>query len=229
MNISQHALDEIASRCHEETRKFLLRASYTTDDCMELMRRALLRRTPEAFTKLYEIYEPLVRTWVYQHHQFNLSGEDADYFVNAALTRFYFAVSESKFAQFESLAQLLQYLKRCVYTTIALYMRSASVQVAAVPFPSDDVAPATQPDWDARIRAESLWERVCALLPDEDDQLLARLVFIEGMKPAAILAEIPGRWPDARAISVKLQRIRRRLRGDEVIQSWVDDNSDSGT
>ena len=92
MNISQSSLEEIALRCQEETQKFTRQAPYSTDYCMELMRRALLFRNPDAFTKFYGIYESLARNWVYQHHLFQWAGEDADYFVNNALTQFYFAV-----------------------------------------------------------------------------------------------------------------------------------------
>ncbi len=221
MDTSKVSLEEIALHCHEETRKFTLHADYVTDSCMELMRRALFRRTPDAFTRLYEIYAPLVRNWVYQQPQFRWTDEDADYFVNAALTQFYFAVSGSKFERFETLAQLLQYLKRCVYTSIALYVRSAQMQAAAVPLPTDDLTPDVQPNWDANINAHTLWARLCLLLPDEGDQLLARWSFIEGLKPADIVREQPGRWPDVRDISVALQRIRRRLRGDAILQDLL--------
>ena len=228
MNTSQSTLEEIALRCHEETRKFALRASYVTDYCMELMRRALLRRNSDAFTRLYTIYEPLVRNWVYQHHQFQWAGEEADYFVNAALTQFYFAVSGSKFERFDTLAQLLQYLKRCVYTSIAMYVRDSNTDITSVPLPAGDLAPTASTNWDASIGSDTLWERICALLPDENDQLLARWCFIEGMKPAEIIAEQPGRWNEARDISVALQRIRRRLRGDQIIQNWMHDYQTSG-
>ena len=226
MNLSRVSLERIALRCYDETRKYTLQTSVVTEYCMELMRRALLRRIPDAFTRLYEIYYPLVRSWVYRHHQFERSGEDAEFFANAALTQFYFAVSGNKFERFESLAQLLQYLKRCVYTSISMHVRSRSVQPDAVPIGDDDFAPTEYTDWDRRLRAESLWSRVNALLPDEDDQLLARLSFIEGMKPAEILNEQSKRWTDARDISVALQRIRRRLRGDPFIQEWVRDYSE---
>lgn len=221
MDTSKVPLEQIALHCHEETRKFTLHSDFVTDYCMELMRRALFRRTPDAFTRLYEIYEPIVRKWVYQHPQFRWTDEDAAYFVNAALTQFYFAVSGSKFERFETLAQLLQYLKRCVYTSIAMYVRTAQTQVPAIPLPADDLAPTTQPNWDSHLSAQTLWARVCALLPDEADQRLARWCFIEDLKPADILREQPGYWSDVRDISVALQRIRRRLRGDPSIQAWI--------
>jgi len=226
MDTSQVPLEQIALHCHEETRKFTLHTAFVTDYCMELMRRALLRRIPDAFTRLYDIYEPLVRKWVYQHHQFRWTDEDAAYFANAALTQFYFAVSGSKFERFETVAQLLQYLKRCVYTSIAMHVRTAQTQVAAVPLPTDDLAPAMQPSWDANLNAQTLWARVCVLLPDENDQLLARWCFIEDLKPADILREQLGHWDDVRDISVALQRIRRRLRGDEVLLALLRDVRD---
>lgn len=227
MNTSKVSLERIALRCVDETRKYALQTAYVTEYCMELMRRALLRRIPDAFTRLYEIYQPLVRSWVYRHHQFEQSGEDADFFVNAALTQFYFAVSGKKFERFDTLAQLLQYLKRCVYTSIAMHVRSRNIQLADTPVAADDFASAEYPDWDRRMGAELLWSRVRALLPEEDDQLLARLSFVEGMKPAEILREQSQRWKDTRDISVALQRIRRRLRSDPLIQEWVRDYAEA--
>jgi hypothetical protein len=77
---------------------------------------------------------------------------------------------------------------------------------------------AYQPDLDAHAQAEELWEHVCSLLPDERDRLLARLVFVQGLRPREIVVAFPTHWRNERDVSVALYRVRRTLRSDAQLQ-----------
>jgi hypothetical protein len=212
---SELPVADLAERCAEETAKFVRRAASDTRFCVELLRRALVDRSPEAFTHVYRVYEQLVTSWVYRHSRFALTGESAEYFTSAAFRSFYFALAGDRFAQFPSLAALLNYLKMCVHTAIAQHLREVA-QYTAVPLEEITELPEAV-DPDAQVEAEELWARICRLLPDERDQLLARCAFVQGLKPREIAAAHPTAWRSTREVSVTLYKVRRMLRADPEI------------
>lgn len=215
MTAARMSVDALAQRCAEETDKFTRRQSNDSQFCFELLRRALAEGSAEAFTHVYQVYERQVLNWVYSHSRFEQTGESADYFAGAALRQFYFALRGPKFDKFPSLPQVLAYLKLCVHTAIAQYVRD---QQPAPTMPLDDVGEvAHTPDLGTRTDAAELWAYICRLLPDERDRALARCVFIQDLKPRQIITTYPAQWRDEREISVALYRIRRTLRNDEEL------------
>lgn len=212
-------IPELAERCAEETSKFNRHEADDQQYCFELLRRALLHDVTEAFNHVYRVYEPLVRRWVYNYSRFVQSGEDADYFTNAALSKFYFALRGSKFEQFDSLPKVLLYLKRCIHTEIAQYIRGQT-SFTDVPLPEDEATPAfksEQPDFSA----QEVWSLINRVLTDEKDRWLARCLFVEDMKPAQIFAAYPDEWDSPREVSVARQRITRTLRRNDELCRWM--------
>jgi len=210
------SLDDLTQRCASETEKFNRRDSSDPQFCFELLRRALADGIADAFTRVYQNYERQVLVWVYSHSGFERTGESADYFVSAAWSTFYFALCGPKFGGFPSLPQVLAYLKLCVHTAIAQYLRDQQ-PAATTPL---DLAPDTghAPDLATRITAVELWRQVERLLPDPRDRLLARCAFVEDLKPRQIVKAYPSRWKDEREVSVELYRIRRLLRNDSELR-----------
>ena len=214
------ALDDLAQRCAAETAKFSRREPNDHQFCLELFRRALAEGLSDAFTRVYQIYERQILTWVYSHSGFARTGESADYFASAAWSTFFFALRGPKFAGFPSLPQVLAYLKLCVHSAIAQYLRDQ--QPAAVT-PLDDAPDvADSPDLSTRVAADELWRQIERLLTDASDRLLARCVFVEDMKPRQIVKAYPTRWKDERDVSVELYRIRRLLRNDPDLRRMID-------
>jgi hypothetical protein len=210
------SLDDLTQRCAAETEKFNRRQPSDTRFCFELLRRALADGLSDAFTRVYQIYERQVLVWVHSHSGFARSGESADYFVSTAWSTFYFALRGPKFASFPSLPQVLAYLKLCVHTAIAQYLRDQE----PVPTMPIELAPhvAHLPDLGTRIAASELWRRIEQLLPDPHDRLLARCVFVDDLKPRQIVKAYPAIWNDERDVSVELYRIRRLLRNDSELR-----------
>jgi hypothetical protein len=206
------SLDELTQHCTSETEKFNRREPSDARFCFELLRRALADELSDAFTRVYQIYERQVLIWVHSHSGFARSSESADYFVSTAWSAFYFALHGPKFNSFPSLPQVLAYLKLCVHTAIAQYLRD---QQPAPTLPLDDAPDAAHlPDLGAQIVAAELWRQIERLLTDPRDLLLARCVFVEDLKPRQIVKAYPTRWKDEREISVELYRVRRLLRND---------------
>ena len=218
MNLAGLAVENLATLCAEETEKFSRQQRNTTQYCFELFRRALAEGIQEAFTHIYLVYERQVLKWVYGYSRFDETGEAAEFFVNSAFNKFYFAVRGPKFERFSSVPSLLMYLKLCVHTAIAQYIRDQK-QVSDVST-DDETSGVDMRDrqqeaiLDRGTQAADLWALICRLLPAPTDQLLARCVFALDMKPAEIVSAYPGRWANEREISVALYRIRRLLRQD---------------
>ncbi len=217
MTVGSLSIDELALRCAEETDKFGRRLPNDAQYCFELLRRALAETSDEAFTSVSRIYERQITNWVYSHTRFAQTGETADYFVQAAIRTFYFALRGPKFDRFPSLPQVLAYLKLCVHTAIAQYVRDQQPRPDA---PLDEVAEVAEtPDLGMRADLVELWQYICSLLNEERDQLLARCVFMLDLKPSQIVKLYPGRWDNEREVSVSLYRIRRQLRNDAGLRT----------
>ena len=218
------SLDALAQRCASETEKFNRRESNDSQFCFELLRRALAEGLQDAFTHVYQVYERQVFAWVHSHSGFGRTGENADYFVTSAWSTFYFALRGAKFAGFSGLPQVLAYLKLCVHTAIAQYLRDQQAPAGFLPAMPLDEAPdaAHTPDLATRIAARELWRQIERVLPDPNDRLLARCAFVEDLKPRQILKAYPGQWKDEREVSLELYRIRRVLRGDPELRKLLD-------
>jgi hypothetical protein len=216
MDAGALSVDVLANRCAEETERYRRRQPSDQQFCFELLRRALADGVQEAFARVYSIYERQVLSWVYSHHGFEQTGEEADFFARTALSSFYFALRGPRFARFPALPQALAYLKLCVHTAIAQYLRD---QRPADTQPIDTEADAAySPELGQGAEAAELWAQVCRLLPDERDQLLARFIFIQDLKPRQIVTLAPGRWADEREVTVATYRLRRLLRADPSLR-----------
>lgn len=219
MNLSSLSNDDLSRLCAEDTARFHHQQIRDPEHCFELLRRALAEGRNDAFTRVYQIYEPQVLRWVYQHDRFQETGETAEYFANQALTSFYFALRGEKFSRFETLPQVLTYLKMCVHSAIAQFLRKEQAMRLA------DLDAGSLADSGAAIaedlQASELWGHICELLPDDGDRLLAHCVFVQALKPAQVAHGHPDRWDSGREVSVALQRIRRHLRKDPLLRDYA--------
>lgn len=220
MNLAQLALDDLAARCAQETQRFMRQQSNDTRFCFELLRRALFEGAADAFTRVYQVYEPQVRRWVYNHSRFEQTDENAEYFVSQAMASFYFALRGPKFQQFTLLSQVLAYLKLCVHTAIAQHLRDRQ-RITTTSLAAAVTVEQAQDDLSADIDSASLWLMICRILLDESDRLLAHSVFVLELKPAEIAARYPAIWATPREVSLALYRIRHALRASSELSQWA--------
>ncbi|HEX9056230.1 MAG TPA: hypothetical protein VF818_01765 [Ktedonobacterales bacterium] len=210
------SVDAVAHRCAEEMARFRGHEPNDPACCFELFRRALADGSQDALTRVYQIYEPQVRSWVYGHSRFAQANESADFFAHAAMSAFYFAVRGPRFARFATLPQVLTYLKVCVHSAIAQHLRdhesAPTISLQAAGDPGD------MPHLEAEVEMAELWEYICRLLPDERDRILAHCAFVQDLKPRQIVRAYPGYWSHVRDVSIALYRIRRILRTDLDLQ-----------
>lgn len=221
MNITEFPLDDLSQRCSEETKKFLRQAPHDPQYCYEMFRRALAEKDSEALDEIYRNYLPQIRRWVSSHPQFPLSGETDEFFAHDAFQKFFFALLGEKFNNFPTLSSVLGYLKSCVYTAVTQYVRDNRNP----PVVMDEIDIPVITDLSADIEAEWLWKHLCSLLPDTNDQLLARCAFVLEMRPREIAKQYPAIWADAHQVSVRLHQIRRLLSKDPRLRELRGDDS----
>lgn len=206
-------IEQLAHRCAEETDKYRRRLPNDTQYCFELLRRALAEEDQEAISRVEQIYQSQVRSWVSNHSQFAATGETVEYFASRAFSKLYFALRGERFARFAGLPQIMQFLKKCVHTGIMDHMRRE--------LPEDPLDESNVPSADGPSDFGALWAYICGLLPDECERILIECRFLLGLRPAQIVQDFPDCWQDARDVSVALQRVRRRLSSDPGLRDWV--------
>lgn len=233
MDAEKMNVDDLAEACERETRRFHQNQPHTTDYCFELFRRAFAGEDMTALNRIYEIYIPQVTRWVRRHPAFERVSsngvKDAEDFVSEALMSFHQAMQQpGKFNDFDYLAQVLQYLKRCVHSVV---YEAARRQPPRVPRPigtdreAGEVEPAADnlPDTELARREliRQIWQHLETLFPDEHDRLLCRCLYIYQMKPREITAQHPDIWQTARDVSVAKQRIQRNIYSDPHLRRYA--------
>jgi RNA polymerase sigma factor (sigma-70 family) len=185
----------LAHRCHEETTQFLAQRPSHDAFCMELFRRALVEREEDAWRAVYATYTILVRRWITTLGLATQAGVEADDLVNAAFERLWHAISGTKFARFQSLSALIQYLKMCTRCAALDCLRAQSARAAEVlASECDDAYRAVAAEVDVETTAlvsssqSDLWATVQTVLQNPQDALVVRLSFVDGLTPRQIHA-----------------------------------------
>lgn len=208
-------LSRVAEGCYEQTQRFLNRLDNDTRYCFELLRRAYEERLEDALAYVYQVYIPLLSNRARRHVLFSRSSQDDDAFAHLALARFYRANQNSDFTQkFSSLPAAVSYLYACLHSVIAQDVRDnpADAELLNERIGITDLGERNE------LGLHELWAHISRILDDEEDRRLAYLRFVLEMFPAEIVARYPEQWTHERAVSVALQRIRRRLRNDPFLR-----------
>ena len=217
MSLDDLSVNELATHCREETAKYRQRRDNDPRFCFELFRLAFAGRDDEAFTEVYRIYLPLVFYWVNRHPSFQSGGDLAEDLASDAVQRFYFAMRRGDFSRFENLPSVLQFLKRCVHTAVMYPRRKQPVTIplATAPhLPSGHNA-------EYYFQAAETWTLVEELLPEPNDRLLARLAYIQGLKPRDIVEMYPDIWETTESVRVSRYRIGRRLQRNPRLRRYL--------
>jgi hypothetical protein len=80
---------------------------------------------------------------------------------------------------------------------------------------------------ETQFDVQDLWRHIRSLLTDAEEIRLAYLRFVLTMTPAEIVLSYPNMWKDERAVSVSLQRIRRKLRKDQYLRGLAGFSSET--
>jgi hypothetical protein len=214
------SLDEIACRCREQTARYLAGKPHDEAYALELFRRALTGQDQAAWQALYAQYAGLVAGWVVRHAQFQASGEDVEFFVNAAFARFWQTASRQEIGlTCDSLGPILKYLKLCVHSAIQDERRGQPPwaddpgrEDLLVTLADRSLGPETQAM--VRISAEALRRDILSRLQGEEERTVALLSWAYDLPPRQILAQ----RPDLFGTIEHIYRVKRNL----VDRLWRD-------
>lgn len=214
----QMTLDDLRQRCAQETGRFFRNEKHDNSFCFELFRRALHDEDEHAWQLIYSQYRPEVVGWVRRHPQFELTGEEVDFFVNQAFASMWKAWTPDHFQRFPNLPALLSYLQSCVGTAILQYMRRVPDVAADEPLDSAEAtpAPAPRPYW-----RDEFWQLVRERLNDEKELLVLEYQFMLDLKPREIYAQFPHVFSDVREIYRTKDNFLRRLSRDPDLQEFI--------
>jgi hypothetical protein len=186
----QLATEALRRRCLAESERFYRGQPHDTRFAFELFRRALVDRCQVAWEHLYELYRPLVESWIRRSGAFAGSGESSEYFVAPAFTRFWQAITPERFASFPTLAALLHYLQLCCGTAVIDSVRAQSwaemLPEEAIPPHQPGYTPLDEEVLD-RIGRQEFWQFIDAQLSGAAERAEVYDSFVMGMKPSDIL------------------------------------------
>src|SRR5712692_8227887 len=222
--IESLSINDLARCCSEETSKFLKQSASNDRYCLELFRRAITRRSEDAWACIYQQYAPLVLTWVNQHQSAtSLLGQDGSApLVNAAFAKFSQALTPAKMDNFNSLAAVLKYLKMCVHSVIADEVRSRQARQYEEALEMMEHEPATDDPADSvisNLSAQGLWQVIQEELNGEDERVLIYLAYIHGMKPSEISSQNRRLFPTVDDVYRIKRNVLERLRRNRRLQT----------
>jgi len=216
-------VNELARCCAEETNKFLKQNVSNDRYCLELFRRAIVKRDEDAWACIYQQYAPLVLTWVTQHQSAaTVLGQDGSGpLVNAAFAKFSQALTPAKMQNFDSLAAILKYLKMCVHSVVADEVRARQARQYEETLELMEHEPASDDPADdvvASISAQSLWQVIQEELNSEDERVLIYLAYVQGMKPSEISNQHRKLFPTVDDVYRIKRNVLERLRRNRRLQ-----------
>ena len=219
------SIDELACSCSEETNKFLRQSVSNDRYCLELFRRAIVKRDDDAWACIYQQYAPLVLTWVTRHQSAApLLGQDGSApLVNAAFAKFSQALTPAKMENFAALAAILKYLKMCVHSAVADEVRSRQARRYEGALELIEHEPVTDDPADgivANISAHGLWQVIQEELNGEEERVLVYLAYVHGMKPSEISSQHRRLFPTVDDVYRIKRNVVERLRRNRRLQMF---------
>ena len=213
-------LPALARRCAIESEHFYHSRPYDARFAYELFRRALVEHDQIAWEHIYIQYSQLVESWVRRSGAFAGSGESSEFFVVAAFTKFWRAVSPEHFATFPTLASLLSYLQLCTGSVVVDSVRAQSWAEMV----SDEALPASQtpqisPDEQAleRVGRAEFWSYIDSHLNDDAERAVVLGSFVLGMKPGEICDQRPDLFANVNDVyNIKRNVLSRLSRNGEL-------------
>ncbi len=222
LDTMQLSLPALVRRCVTESDHFYHNRPYDARFAHELFRRALVERDEIAWEHVYTHYSPLVESWVRRSGAFIGSGESSEFFVGAAFTKFWRAVSPERFATFATLAALLSYLQLCTGSVVIDSVRAQSWAEMV----SDDALPADQTphasaDDEAieRVSRAEFWRYIDTQLNCDAERAVVLGSFVLGMKPGEICDQRPDLFANVGDVyNIKRNVLSRLSRNTELRQ-----------
>ena len=204
-------IDVLEGHCQQEAQRFMQTGRSDGTYGFELCRRALELQSEAAWQVLMRVYGRLVGSWVRNHPSYVGSGEDETYFVNRAFERLWRGVAckAHKFDKFDSLGQILRFLKLCAHSAV---MDDGLRRAPEAETPLETVETLLIGRAGVQIDTRNeFWQLVQQHLTSEAERVAIAGYFIYGMKNREIAATYPHLFDNAKQLSNLRVTVLRRL------------------
>lgn len=208
-----------------ESQRFRYRSSLDERDCVEILRRALVEQTDEAWMVLQQRFSETVRVWIRCHPSSDVAllRDSEENYIAQTFSRFWYAMRKQH-VEFTNVPAALCYLHATlnglIIDTLRSHFRSCTREI---PLPEPGFS--GEPSAEELFEGESLWENVQSMLCDERERRLFYLLYYCGLKPREVVALCSQEFDEIKEIyrlnTLIIKRLRRnsdRLRyllGDE--------------
>jgi hypothetical protein len=202
--LSSLSMQELALHCTREINAFRQTGEGDDQYALEAFRRAVLgpqkRTRDEAWELIFRLFSPLVLSWINRvpgaRQLMQEEGTEISHsllnaiFAKVALT---FQRQKEKVTRFTTLAAILAYLRRVTHTVIADELDDYRLFWNFADLTEADTLSVEDPSFKiAEIEHTRMFWRIIEEETFDNELLYLKLSFIQGMKPAEIVATHPG-------------------------------------
>lgn len=202
-----------------ELQQFRSKVSSDEHYALEIVRRALVEQTDEAWSALQQCFSETIRIWIRSHPSSDIAllRDTEENYIAQTFSRFWVAVNQQPLV-FTTLPAALSYLHATLNGVLTDSLRShLRLCSREVPLPASGLS--HEPSVEEPLESEEIWECMQALLCDERERRVFFLLYCCGLKPREIVLRCPEEFPEVKEvyrlnqnIIGRLQRNRDRLR-----------------
>src|SRR6202049_4304390 len=210
--LSQVNLQVLQVRGTAELKRYRSKESVEDRYCVEILRRALIEQTDEAWSVLQHCFSETIRVCFRSHpsRDVALLRDSEENYIAQTFSRFWYAVRDQHL-EFTTLCAALSYLHATLngimLDTVRCHLRLRSREM---PLPEPGCS--SEPLAGTRLESQSIWESIQSLLPDERVRRLAYLLYYCCLKPRDIVRRCAPEFPDVQEIYRLNSNIVERLR-----------------
>jgi hypothetical protein len=194
-----------------ELQRFRSRASSDDHYALEILRRATVEQTDEAWAALQQCFSEIIRVWIRCHPSSDVAllRDSEENYVAQTFSRFWCAMHHQH-VEFTTLPAALSYLHATLNGVITDTLRShLRLCSREVPFPEPGLS--NEPSAEEPLESEGLWESIQTLLCDERERRIFYLLYFCGLKPREIVMRCPEEFAEVKEIYRLNQNIIGRL------------------
>jgi hypothetical protein len=197
-----------------ELQHFRSKASFDDLYTLEILRRALVEQTDEAWSALQQCFSETIRVWIRSHPNRDLAllSDSEENYIAQTFSRFWYAM-RSQQVEFTTLPAALSYLHATLNGVMTDTLRShLRARSREVPIPEPGLS--NEPSTEESLESEHLWESIQTLLYDERERRVFYLLYYCGLKPREIVSHCPQEFTEVKEIYRLNHNIIERLRRD---------------
>jgi hypothetical protein len=204
-------LTTLLKHSHNELQQSRSQASSDERSAVEIVRRALVEQTNEAWSTLQQCFNETIRIWIRSHPSSDLAlrRDSEENYIAQTFSRFWYAAHQQSI-EFTSLHAALSYLHATlngvIIDTLRSHLRTRSREV---PYPESDLS--HEPSVEEPLDIERVWVSMQTLLYNERERRVFYLLYVCGLKPREIVLWCTEECPEVKDIYRVNQNIIGRL------------------